>query len=63
MMESRSPGRLPVGHVVFRVLLASLVVALIATAFIAAVLYRAGELEVGRIVWGAVKHWALPWHT
>jgi hypothetical protein len=61
LTESRNPGRLPVGHVVFRVLLASLVVILIVAAVIAAVLHRGGELALGRIVWDAVKHGALPW--
>jgi hypothetical protein len=61
MIESPNPGRLPVGHVVFRVLLASLVVTLIVAGVIVVVLHRSGELAVGRTVWGAVKHWALPW--
>ncbi len=61
MTESPDPDRLPVGHVVFRVLLASLVVALVVTAVILAVLHRAGELAVGQIAWGAVKRWAVPW--
>jgi hypothetical protein len=60
-MTESNPGRPPVGHVVFRGLLASLVIALIGVAVIIAVLHRSGELAVGRIVWGAVKHWALPW--
>lgn len=61
MTESRNPGHLPVGHVIFRVLLASLVVSLMVAALLLVVLHRAGGLAFGRIVWGAVKHWALPW--
>lgn len=61
MTESPDPGHLPVGHVIFRVLLASLVVSLMVAALLLVVLHRAGELAFGRNVWGVVKHWALPW--
>jgi hypothetical protein len=61
MTESRRPRRIPVGHVISRVLLGSLVVLLVAAAAVLAVLHGASELTVGRIVWGSVKNWALPW--
>lgn len=61
MTDGPDPGRLPVGHVVLRRLLAGLVIALVATAVIAAVLHRASELAFGQMAWNAVKHWALPW--
>jgi hypothetical protein len=52
---------MPVGHVISRVVLGSLVVSLVVAAVVLAVLHGAGELAVGRIVWGSVKNWALPW--
>jgi hypothetical protein len=61
MTENNNSGRLPLGHVVFRVLLTCLVVALIIATVVVVVLHRSGELAVGRNVWGAVRHWALPW--
>jgi len=60
MTESRGPGRMPVSHVISRVLLATLVVSLVAAAVVLAILHGASELAFGARIWGAVKHWALP---
>ena len=61
MTESRGPGRKPVGHIISRAFLASLVVSLLVAAAILGVLHLVDELALGRIVWGSVKNWALPW--
>jgi hypothetical protein len=61
MTESPDPGHPPVGHVIFRVLLASLVISLMVAALLLVVLHRAGGLAMGRILWDSVKRWALPW--
>ncbi len=61
MTEDRKPGHMPLGHVIFRVLLGALVVLLVVAAVVLAVLHHTGELTVGRNVWGSVKKWALPW--
>ena len=61
MTESRGPRRLPVSHVISRMLLGSLVLSLVVAAVALAVLHAADELAVGRIVWGSVTNWALPW--
>jgi hypothetical protein len=59
--ESRNPQRVPVSHVVFRVLLGSIVASLLVIATVLAVLHHATELTAGRNVWVDVKKWALPW--
>jgi hypothetical protein len=59
--ESRWPKDIPVGHIISRVFLASLVVSLVVTAVVLVVLNGADELAIGRIVWGSVRNWALPW--
>ena len=61
MKESRRPGHIPVGHAISRLLLGSLVVSLIVAAVVLAVLHGAGELAVGRMIWGFVKNRTLPW--
>jgi hypothetical protein len=52
---------MPVGHVIFRVLLGSLVVSLVVAALVLVVLHGASELAAGRLAWGSVENWALPW--
>ena len=61
MTHSRGPGPMPVGHGISRLLLGSLVASLIVAAIVLAVLHAGSELAVGRVVWGSVKSWALPW--
>jgi hypothetical protein len=61
MTESRGPRHLPVSHVISRMLLSSVVLALLVAAAVLAVLHVPDELAVGRIVWGSVRNWALPW--
>ena len=60
-MTNGKPGRMPVGHVIFRVLLGSVVVSLVAAALVLVVLHGASELAAGRLAWGSVENWALPW--
>jgi hypothetical protein len=61
MTEGRQPRRLPVSHLVSRVLLATLVASMVVAAVVLAILHGASELAFGDSIWGAVKHWTLPW--
>ena len=58
MTESRGPDHIPVGHVISRVLLASMVVSLVVSVAVLAVLHGAGEVKVGSIIYNSVKNWA-----
>jgi hypothetical protein len=61
MTESRRPRHVPVGHLISRGLLCSLVLSLVVAGVVLVVLHGASELAVGWVVWGSVKNWALPW--
>lgn len=61
MTDERQREGLPLDHIVARWALVAFVVAILAASAALIILRGPAELEVGKAIWAAVRHWAIPW--